>query len=320
MTLLVRRAEEADRPALFRLFASVFGAAPGPGEWEWKYDRNPSRGASIAAFLDSEAVGFFGAFATRYVGDGKELPGTSGVDVMTSPEARKLGRHGAYRELGARFVEENRALGIPFYFGFPNDRHRLVGERVLGFLTVERAGQWSRPALAAPRSRLRQWLKPIREVERFSGPHRPLAEALRARPGLRTDRSAPLLNWRFVERPRVTYRLLEASGPGRSSRGYAVVRLVGERALVVDLQALDESSGTVPDLLEAAAALAAAEGARTLEVRASRRGTLAARAAELGLSELPSDCCLELIPVDPDYPLGPALASFDYRYGDHDVF
>ena len=160
MPLVVRRAEVADRPALHRLFAAVFGAAPGPGEWEWKYDRNPARGASVAAFLDSEPVGFFGAFATSYVGGGRELPGTSGVDVMTSPEARKLGRHSVYRELGSRFVAENRALGIPFYFGFPNERHRLVGERVLGFRTVERAGAWSRPAALSPRSRLRRWLRP----------------------------------------------------------------------------------------------------------------------------------------------------------------
>ena len=320
MTLLVRRAEKADRPALFRLFASVFGAAPGPGEWEWKYDRNPAAGASIAAFLDSEPVGFFGAFATRYVGDGREFPGTSGVDVMTSPEARKLGRHGVYRELGTRFVEENRALGIPFYFGFPNERHRLVGERVLGFRTVEKAGQWSLPAAPARRSALRQWLRPVREVETFSAVHHPVAEALKERPGVRTDRCARTLNWRFSERPGVRYRLLQASGPGRSSRGYAVVRLLGERALVVDLQAQDEGSGTVPDLLDAASALAATEGARTIELRASRRGLLAARAAELGLSELPSDCCLELIPVDPGFPLDPVIASFDYRYGDHDVF
>ena len=320
MTLLVRPAEKTDRPALFRLFASVFGAAPGPGEWEWKYDRNPERGASIAAFLDSEPVGFFGAFATRYVGDGREFPGTSGVDVMTSPEARKLGRHGVYRELGARFVLENRALGIPFYFGFPNERHRLVGERVLGFRTVEKAGLWSRPSAASRRSLLRRWLRPVREVERFPAAHDSLAESLKERPGVRTGRSARTLNWRFVDRPGVAYRLLEASGPGRSPRGYAVVRLVGERALVVDLQALDEASGTVPDLLDAASALAAAEGARSLELRASRRGLLAARAAELGLSELPSDCCLELIPVDPGFPLDPVIASFDYRYGDHDVF
>ncbi len=320
MTVHVRRAEAEDRPTLMRLFTSVFGSPPASGEWEWKYDRNPSRAASVGAFEGDEAIGFFGGLATRFVGGGADLPGTSGVDVMTAPAARRLGRSGVYREMGQRFVEENRVLGIPFYFGFPNDRHRLAGERLLGFRTVERAGQWIRP-VARPTlaRRLRSRLRPVRVVEAFGPGHDALAERLCARPGVRTDRSRTALAWRFGNRPGVRYLLLEASG-GRESAGYAVLRFVGERALIVDLQAADEAGGAVVDLLTAASMEAAGMGARTLELRASRRGALAGRASELGFQELASDTCLELIPIDPAYPFDEAFRSFDYRFGDHDVF
>src|SRR5512140_4102 len=202
MTLQIRRAEKSDRPALFRLFGEVFGSPPTPAEWEWKYDRNPSVAASVAVFDDGEALGYVGGFATRFVGGGAALPGTSGVDVMTAPAARRLGRHGIYRDMGTRFVEENRALGIPFYFGFPNDRHRLAGERLLGFRTVERAGQWIRPAgRTRRRGALRGWLRPVRAIEAFGPSHEPLADLLESRAGLATDRSRKALNWRFTTRP-----------------------------------------------------------------------------------------------------------------------
>jgi Acetyltransferase (GNAT) domain len=321
MTIQVRRAETSDRPALSRLFASVFGSPRSPLEWEWKYDRNPSTAASVGAFDDGEAIGFFGGFATRFVGGGIDLPGVSGVDVMTSPAARRLGRHGVYREMGLRFVEENRALGIPFYFGFPNDRHRIAGEKILGFRTVERAGAWIRPA-GAPLflRRLRGRLQPVRRIDSFSASHDPLSDLLRTRPGLLTDRSRTVLNWRFAGRPDVSYLLLEATRATRASRGYAVLRFVGDRALVVDLQVVDESGGTVVDLLDAVGSVGSEHGARTVELRASRRGPLAARMAELGFTEAPSDTCLELILVDPAYPIERAMEVFDYRYSDHDVF
>ncbi len=320
MTVLVRRAVPGDRPTLMRLFALVFGSPPASGEWEWKYDRNPSKAASVGAFDGDEAVGFLGAFATRFVGGGADLPGTSGVDSMTAPTARRLGRGGAFREIGRIFVEENRTLGIPFYFGFPNERARLAGERLLGYRTVERAGQWVRPVTRPPLvRRLTSRLRPVRAVEAFGQGHDALAERLRARPGIRTDRSRAALAWRFGSRPGVGYLLLEASR-GRESAGYAVLRFVGDRALLVDLQAANEADGVVVDLLTAASTEAASRGARTLELRASQRGPLAARASELGFQELASDTWLDLISIDPAYPFDDALASFDYRFGDHDVF
>ena len=321
MSLTIRRAEKRDRPALLRLFAEVFGESVDPAVWEWKYDENPFPAASVAAFDGDEALGFFGGFGTRYRGTLFDGPGVSGVDVMTSRSARRLGHSGVYRALGQRFVEENRLLGIPFYFGFPNERHRIIGERVLGFRTVEKAGEWSRP-LDAPSllGGLGRRLRRLRASDGLSAAHDALAEAIHARPGLRTDRSRETLAWRYGRRPLSGYLLLELLDPAGRSRAFASVRIVAERALLADLQALDEESGDVADLLDAVAERVRAYGATTLGLRAARSSRLAAHVEDLGFVESPSDASLELIPVDPSFPLEPVAAGFDYRFGDHDVF
>lgn len=277
----------------------------------------------MAAFEGGEAVGFFGAFATRYRGDRRVLPGTSGVDVMTRRSARRVGHTGVYREMGRLFVEENRRAGVPFYFGFPHERARVVGERLLGYRTVESAGQWSRTLDTFPPGafrRLRRRLHRIRSEATLSRGHDALAEAVHARAGLRTEKSREVLEWRFKRRPGVSYTFFELLDLAGRSRALAVVRLVGDRALLVDLQAADEASPLVADLLDAVAERVRALGAARLELRAGRRSGLGRRAAELGFSEIPSDTWLTVIPVDPAFPLDEAAAAFDYRYGDHDVF
>ena len=321
MSLTIRRAEKRDRPAVLRLFAEVFGESVDPAVWEWKYDANPFPAASVAAFDGEDAVGFFGGFGTGYRGTLFDGPGVSGVDVMTSRSARRLGHAGLYRSLGERFVEENRRLGIPFYFGFPNDRHRVIGERVLGFRTVEKAGEWSRPiGEASILAGLRRRLRRLTPSDGLSEAHDSLAEALHARPGLRTDRSRATLEWRYGRRPCAAYLLVELLDPRGRSRAFGAVRIVGEKAILADLQVLDEESGDAPDLLDAIVERARAHGATTVTLRAARASRLAARAPELGFAESSSDACLELVPVDPAFPLDPVAAGFDYRFGDHDIF
>lgn len=320
MSFTIRRAEKRDRPALLGLFASVFGEPAPPALWEWKYDLCPFEAASIAAFDGETAVGFFGGFGAAYRGTLFDGPGVSGVDVMTLPSARRLARGGLYRELGERFVLENRRLGIPFYFGFPNDRHRAIGERVLGFRTVETAGEWQRSIrLPGLIGRLRRRLLRPGVSNGISTAHDGLAEALHARPGLRTDRSRATMEWRFA-RPGAGYLVVELLDPRGRSRAFSAVRVVGARALLADLQALDEGSGDVVDLLDAVASRALAHGASSLVLRASRSSRLAERMGELGFREVASDASLELITVNPSFDLDPVAAAFDYRFDDHDVF
>jgi len=319
---VIRAATVADRPGLLRLFEVAFAQAASPEDWAWKYDRVPHRAVSAIAVDGDEVVGFYGGLGTRYRGSGGDLPGVAAIDVMTSPAHRGLTHRSVFQELVGGFVSLNAAAGVPFYFGFPNARHSIVSKRLVGSWPVEPAGLLARP-VGAPflTSRLRRRLLRARPGEPFGAAHDRLAGALHARTGWRTDRSAATLRWRFTERPGVDYVTLPLVDLAGRSPAYGVLRFVLDRALFVDLQTADESSGALVELLERARELAAARGATRLELRLPGSSSLAARLrSELGFAEAVADAHFEVMRVDPSFPLEAAARSFDYRYLDHEIF
>lgn len=321
MSVCVRPVEEADRTALFELYSAAFKSPADPAEWAWKYDRNPNPSISMVAEESGRIVGFFGGFGTRYRGAGGDLPGVAGVDVMTDPSVRTLGRRTLYQKLGLEFFRVNGESGMPFGFGFPHERARIAAEKTMGYRPVEPAQQWTR-ALMAPSllGRLRRRLLKIRVSEKFSPAHDALAETLHARAGWRTDRSRATMNWRLAARPNVSYVVHElVNGRGRS-RACAVLRIAGERGLLVDLQASDEISGAVADLLDAVQDSLRGTTATHLALRAGTSSLLAARAIELGFVSAPTDTHFEVRPFTSAFDLERAARAFDYRFLDHDIF
>lgn len=316
---IVRPLRPADFPALVALSKEAFGAAIPDGEWPWKYLASPFRAPSLVAERDGVPLAFFGAWATRYRGANLDVPGVAAVDVMTGRAARSLGRVGVFHRLALAFFDANGEAGAPFVFGFPNDRHRKTGERLLDYVEVERCGAFE----AAPARLPARRLAPFRRAARgpaFGRGHVPLAEALHARPGLRTDRSAQALDWRFGQRPGIAYDVVQLLDLLGRSRGYAVVRAEGPVARLVDLQVRDEAGADLPDLLAAVAATALPPGTTTVSVRAPREGLLARRLTEeLGFGPGTTDCSLTVRRLREGFDLD-AARGFDYRFCDHDIF
>jgi len=318
----IRLAENADRPGLFALFAAAFGAPADPDTWAWKYDRNPNSAPSVVAIEDGRVVAFYGGFGTRFRGAEGAPPGVAATDVMTDPGARKLGRRGLFRSVVEEWNRRCGEAGIPFGFGFPNERHLLVGVRTSGYNAIEPVTDWVKPLAAPSRlSRLRRRFLRIAAGEPFGAPHDALAEVLHAREGWRTDRSREVLAWRFGERPGVAYRTWQVLDRRGRSRAYAVARVVGDRAILADLQADDERSGILVDLLDAVSHDLRGTGARSLALRASSRSVLAARAGgELGFLPQRSDATLAMRTFRDGVDLERASSGFDYRFGDHEIF
>jgi hypothetical protein len=319
MAVEVRLADASDRPLLLALSEAAFGAPASPAEWAWKYDLNPNRAASVIAVDDGRAVGFFGGLGTRYRGAKRDVPGAATVDVMTHPDARRLGHRNVFSDVGRAYVTLNARAGIPLDFGFPNERARRAEEHLLGVKTIEPAGQLAL-SLERPLRRTRLSLRRVRRCASLGSAHDRLAEALHAAPGWRTDRSAAALNWRLGARPGVEYGLFHTVDLAGRLRAFAAVRVVGDRALLVDLLAENVNGGALPDLL-AGVASAMAGRARVLEVRLPRRGALHARlAGELGFAEAATDTHLVIRAFRDDVDPTAEGAAFDYRFLDHDVF
>jgi hypothetical protein len=160
----------------------------------------------------------------------------------------------------------------------------------------------------------------VRRVEDVSSGHDVLAEALHTRAGWRPDRSRAVVSWRFAKRPGFEYRIHEAVDRRGASQGFCVVRVIGERAVVADLQLLDESSGLLADLLRSATEGLGA-GVTNVAVRCPQTGWLTRRlVSELGFAPEESDCHLEVRPLAPSFDLERAAPLFDYRYADHEIF
>ena len=319
MAVEIRAARASDRPLLLALAGAAFGAPPDAAEWAWKYDANPHRATSVIAVDDGRAVGFFGAIGTRYRGAGRDEPGAATGDVMTHPDARRLGHRNVFSDVGRAYVTINAAAGIPLDFGFPNERARRAEERLLGVRTIEAAGQLARP-LDAPIRRARLSSRRVRRAAALGAAHDRLAAALHAAPGWRTDRSAATLTWRLLARPGVAYELFHAVDVAGRARAFAAVRVVGDRALLVDLQAEDPGGGALPDLL-AGVADEMKGRARVLEVRLPRRGALHARlTGALGFAEAATDTHLVVRTFREGADAAAEGAAFDYRFLDHEVF
>jgi hypothetical protein len=238
---------------------------------------------------------------------------------MTHPDARRLGHRNVFSDVGRAYVTINAAAGIPLDFGFPNERARRAEERLLGVKTIEPVGQLARP-LDPPPGRARFSLRRVRRCAALGAAHDRLAEALHAAPGWRTDRSSAALNWRLTARPGVAYELFHAVTLAGRALAFAAVRVAGDRALLVDLQAEDPAGGALPDLLAGVAADFAGR-ARVLEVRLPRRGALHARlAGEFGFGEAAADTHLVVRTFRKDADAAAEGAAFDYRFLDHDVF
>lgn len=319
MAVEVRPAEASDRPLLLALSEAAFGTPPSPAEWAWKYDANPHHATSVIAVESGRAVGFFGGLGTRYRGRGCDVPGAGTADVMTHPDARRLGHRNVFSDVGRAYVTINAALDIPFDFGFPNERARRAEERLLGVRTIEAAGQLQR-SLETPFRRARLSFRRVRRCAKLGAAHDRLAEALHAGPGWRTDRSSAALNWRLGARPGALYELFHAVDLSGRVGAFAAVRLVNDRALLVDLQAEDVNGGALADLLAGVAA-AVTGRARLLEVRLPRRGALHARLTrEAEFAEVVTDTHLVVRAFRADVDALSEGEAFDYRFLDHDVF
>lgn len=321
MAIEFRPAEKSDRAAILELFEAAFKSAPDPADFAWKYDLCPHPARSVIGVEDGVIVGHVGAVGTRYRGAGLDERGNSLCDLMTRPDARALGKAVLFKRLTRAFRRINAEAGVRFDFGFPHERARQIEERLGECVTIEPCGERGRPLDAPPLvGRLRRRLLRVVEGEPFGRLHEPLAEALHAREGWRTDRSALTLAWRFA-RPGFLYRTFQLLDLRGRSRAYTVVSVRDRKAFLVDLQAADESDGTLADLLAAVQDRLSGADAVRVVLRSPLQGFLGRRLeSELGFLPEPSDTVLLMHPGVEGVDFVAAGRRFDYRFADHDVF
>jgi GNAT superfamily N-acetyltransferase len=242
----VVRYRPEDRRAVEALYRRVFGidaAEASRLRWDWQYRRNPNNsGSAPEIWIAREGRALIGQYATMPVRlslQGKEIPGSWGVDVMVAPERQRHGlgemlfrtwdRHvGAALGLGLSessyqlfqklrwpdlgpvpcFVKPltRRALRRP---GWPLGLNRLISALTLPLVKVVAR---SRPLRAE-----------VRMLQRFDDSFTELWESIASKFDLAVRRDASYLNWKYASAPHVRYSIA-ALRRNDKNVGYAVYR------------------------------------------------------------------------------------------------
>ena len=255
---VVRPAEPSDAPGIRRLHARVFGQEMSEAEFAWKFAWNPDGGFATVAVSNGEIIGNYAGCGASFLIDGRATRIYFVGDVATDPSARALGgRRGVYRTMADAFYAALRGV-VPFCLGFPNDRaltisHRLVGSRTL--FPIRQAlvdcSVFSKPPDGAGSGdSVDESFDPL-----WAEASRHLTHA--------AVRDRARVNWRFHARPNRYYRMVWWKERGRQ-RGWAVLSVAGEDALVADFLGSDPAGRDLPPLFGAAADEARRLGAKRL--------------------------------------------------------
>jgi hypothetical protein len=224
-TEVIRPASSGDLPALGALFEEVFGATRPPAVWTWKYFHNPRGTTSMVCEAGGRIVSHCGGTPVRFRDYGTELVALQSVDFMSSPTyPGGIGRGGVFVRTAEKFFEAFCGPSkVPLVYGFPGERHRILGERLLGYRPVERVAELR----MAPRGE-------GRAIEPLSG--RDLALFARVPVDLGALRDEVYLRWRYLDHPLWRYGKVSVRGTfGLGTQIAALVRGDADRLYVMEV-------------------------------------------------------------------------------------
>ena len=251
---IIRSYQPGDEEGIVRLFATVFHHPLSLASWQWKYRRGGEPPPVYVAEEGGRIVCHYGALCQRLSWEGEVVLGWDIVDVMCHPryQGRGLFRRAAQAFI-ARLGEQQGAL----IYGFPGERHRRLGERLIGYEPVAPVYKVQKPLVPGPRP-FPAGVIVLRTVPREWDRQWYLLEK---RFGLVARRDRQLLSWRYGERPGKRYRLLTIPGVP----ALAVVGFESEKAYLMEFVLEEGDTAAARLLLMAVESLCGVEGAETLE-------------------------------------------------------
>ena len=128
----IRTITERDSAAVRDLFALCFNKELSQEEWTWKYMDSVWGSSATIAVEGEEIIAHYGGLKMNFSSEGRNLTAYQPCDVMTHPKyrARIFSKRGAMVRAGEDFFGTN---PMDFAFGFPSERHAVLGTRQLGY-------------------------------------------------------------------------------------------------------------------------------------------------------------------------------------------
>lgn len=194
-----------DELGIVRLFSAVFQHELSLATWQWKYLRNSDPPPVFVAEADKQIVCHYGALHKRLTWEGAEVGAWDIVDVMCHPHYQ--GR-GLFRRAAQAFIAQLCERQCIFIYGFPGERHRRLGELLIGYEPITPVYKLQK-TISSRSSSFPAGVVVLKSI--------PLDwdlywRRLEKRFNLVAIRDRHTLMWRYLMRPEKRYRLLTIPG------------------------------------------------------------------------------------------------------------
>ncbi len=242
-TLRVGDITAANAGEMRALFAEVFGTPMSEALWRWKYRDGSSHGLGI--WDGDKLVAFYGGIGADIVCDGKPAKAVQICDVMVLTSVRNSVRGQspffmATRTFIERYIGYNRTYLLGY--GFPNDRHLLLAQRLGLYAPVGGMCELTLPPAARRLGDRLLYIEPL-TLDNFDR-CAPLLDSLWQQmqasmpEAILVRKQAAWLKRRYLQHPEQQYRcwLWRQRLTGKPF-ALAVVKLESGRALVMDVLA-----------------------------------------------------------------------------------
>ncbi len=221
----IRGFREKDEEAIRSLFSLCFGKELSHEEWAWKYGGSPWGGTASVAVDGGEIIAHYGGLKMRFLFRGKTFEAFQPCDVMTHPKyrARIFSKRGAMVRAGEHFYSTN---PMDFAFGFPSERHAVLGTRQLGYTEHGYVTVMTRKISSSLRV-FYPFIKVETGWDSVDGKEiDTLWEEARDESGLSIEKKSRYIFWRYRDHPSRKYvPLLVRNRFGRSLNAFAVFSL-----------------------------------------------------------------------------------------------
>lgn len=220
---VIRTYAPGDEQGICRLFFTVFHLELPLTVWRWKYLRGGNPPPAFVAEEEGQIVCHFGAIRQRLVWQETEGWGFDCVDVMAHP---RLQGQGLFRRTVQAFMRELCENQSWFMYGFPTDRHRRLGEILVGYEPIVQVHKLYKvkTSLSVPRKNIDvtfdvlplDWDVQWRQLETHFG--------------VVNRRDRAFLVWRYWLRPGKHYRFVTIFG----APALAVIGIEQRKAYLVE--------------------------------------------------------------------------------------
>ncbi|MFO7801886.1 MAG: GNAT family N-acetyltransferase [Desulfovermiculus sp.] len=240
-----------DESGVLALWREAFGYEMPDATWDWKFRSNPfGRQIMLCVHENTTPVVMFAGLPYPATCKGKDVLVTHAVDNMSHPQFRGAlsGKKGLFVQTAEAFFRFYAGPeGSAFVYGLPGQRHFRLGRIMLKYSELPGGIAYLE---ADPRDvigRFRPFCGRIRQVKPDHQSFDHLMQKLPAEYPFFVQRGSQFMQWRFGLHPVYRYEMWTAySFAGLRPKGYAVVRIEDDQAVIVDMM-LERNQKTVND-------------------------------------------------------------------------